>query len=119
MSRAVALTILLLTSLPARGLAALPCTSETLSVEGTPLTLGFCVSGPAKAAGGSEVVVPVAATFTTPARSLRRNDELHFLAGEGVSRVLESLDLTQLGMTGTLHLTLAYSADRYASRAPC
>lgn len=104
------MTILLMTSLAARSLAASPCTSETLSVEGTPVTFGFCVSGPAKSAGGSEIVLPVAATFSTPSRSLRRIDELHFLAGESVSRVLESLDLTQLGMTGTLHLTLAYSA---------
>jgi len=39
---------------------------------------------------------------------MRRTSDLHFLAGEGVSRMLESLYLTKLGMSGTLHLTLAY-----------
>lgn len=53
--------------------------------------------------------MPVAATFSTARASLRRSIDLHFIAGEGVSRVIQSLDLTPLGLTGTLHLTLAYS----------
>ena len=55
------------------------------------------------------MVVPVAATYSAPGGSLQRALELHFLEGEGTSRVLESLDLGKLGLAGTLHLTLAYS----------
>jgi hypothetical protein len=62
-----------------------------------------------RSTGAQEIVVPVAATFSAPAASFSRTIELHFLAGEGTSRVLENLDLSKLGLTGTLHLTLAYT----------
>jgi hypothetical protein len=105
-----ALTILVAaaaaTSLPA---SAASCSQQTLSVQGTPLTIGYCVSGAPRATDGAEVIVPVTATYSAPGGSIRRALELHFLAGEGVSRVLQSLDLARLGLAGTLHLTLAYS----------
>ena len=78
-------------------------------MEGAPVTIEYCVSGAPRTTDGAEVVVPVTATYSAPGGSLRRSAELHFLAGEGVSRMLQSLDLTRLGLTGTLHLTLAYS----------
>jgi hypothetical protein len=84
------------------------CTVEPLTVQGTPVTISYCVTGAPRSTGTQEIIVPVVATYSAPARSLRRAIELHFLAGEGVSRVLESLDLTQLGLRGMLHLTLAY-----------
>lgn len=98
--------VLLAAAAPAA--AATPCTQQMLSVEGSPVTIGYCVSGAPRLAG-SEVVVPVAASYSAPHGALRRTMELHFIAGEGVSRVIQSLDLTTLGLTGTLHLTLAYS----------
>jgi hypothetical protein len=85
------------------------CGQQTLSVQGTPVTIGYCVNGPLRANGAAEVIVPVAATYSARGGSIGRSSELRFLAGEGVSRVLESLDLTSLGLTGTLHLTLDYS----------
>lgn len=84
------------------------CTVETLTVQGTPVTISYCITAAPRSAGSEEIIIPVVATFSAPARSLRRTSELHFLAGEGVSRVLESLELSQLGLKGTLHLTLAY-----------
>jgi hypothetical protein len=107
MRRTLALTGVLLATL-APAAAASPCTQQMLSVEGSPVTIGYCVSG-APRSSGSEVVVPVAASYSAPHGSLRRTIQLHFIAGEGVSRVIQSLDLTTLGLTGTLHLTLAYS----------
>ncbi len=89
--------------------AAGPCTHETLSVEGSPVSFTYCIDGPVRSNGAAELVVPVSATYSAPSGSLQRALELHFMAGEGVSRVLESLDLTKLGLTGTLHLTLAYT----------
>ena len=84
------------------------CTVEALTVQGTPVTISYCVTGAPRSTGTQEIIVPVVATYSAPGRSLRRAIELHFLAGEGVSRVLESLDLSQIGLRGTLHLTLAY-----------
>jgi hypothetical protein len=89
-------------------LAATPCTQETLTVEGTPVTVAYCITGQPRS-NGSEEIVPVSATYSAPGGTFRRSTELHFLADEGVSRVLESLDLSKVGLTGTLHLTVAYS----------
>jgi hypothetical protein len=93
----------------AHAVGAASCSQETLSVQGSPVTIEYCVSGAPRAADGAEMIVPVTETYSAPGGSMRRSVQLHFLAGEGVSRVLQSLDLTMLGLTGTLHLTLAYS----------
>jgi hypothetical protein len=85
------------------------CSQQTLTVEGAAVTIGYCIDGPLRANGAAEVIVPVAATYSARGGSIRRSSELRFLAGEGVSRVLESLDLASLGLAGTLHLTLDYS----------
>jgi hypothetical protein len=89
--------------------AAPACSQETLTVEGAAVSLAYCVAGPVRANGSQEVIVPVNAVYSAPGGTLRRSNELHFIAGEGVSRVIESLDLTKLGLAGTLHLTLAYA----------
>ncbi len=109
MIRALAIFIVLtLSTVPPAGSAS-SCTQETLMVEGAAVTIGYCISGPLRANGADELVVPVTATYSAPGGTLRRPIDLHFIAGEGVSRVLQSLDLTKLGLGGTLHLTLAYS----------
>ncbi|HEY1869002.1 MAG TPA: hypothetical protein VGG70_11960, partial [Candidatus Cybelea sp.] len=72
-------------------------------------TIAYCVSGAPRSNGAEELIVPVSATYSAPGGMLRRSSELHFMAGERVSRVLESLDLARVGLSGTLHLTLAYS----------
>jgi hypothetical protein len=104
---ALALSIALAALTAARADAA-QCTVEVLTVQGTPVTISYCITGAPRSTGTAEMLVPVVATYSAPGRSLRRANELHFLAGEGVSRVLESLDLSQLGLRGTHHLTLAY-----------
>ncbi len=93
-----------------RAVSAAPqCTQETLTVEGRPVTIGYCITGALRSNGAEEVVVPVTASYAAAGTAFTRAIELHFIAGERVSRVLQSLDLTKLGLTGTLHLTLAYS----------
>ncbi|HZZ00191.1 MAG TPA: hypothetical protein VFE36_11500 [Candidatus Baltobacteraceae bacterium] len=104
------LLILLILVAAMRPAAAAPaCTQEMLSVRGTPVTIGYCVEGAARSAGGDEIVVPTVASYGAPGGSFSRTRQLHFVAGEGVSRVIENLDLGRLGLNGTLHLTLAYS----------
>jgi hypothetical protein len=109
MRRTLAIFIALAASTVPAAFAGTPCTQETLTVEGAPVTIAYCITGALKANGAEEVIVPVTATYSAPGGTLRRSTGLHFIAGEGVSRVLESLDLTKVGLTGTLHLTLAYS----------
>ncbi len=109
MIRALLFWIVLAAATFAVAEGATPCTQQTLSVEGSPVTIGYCVRGAPRADGSEEVVVPVSATYSAPRGSVRREIELHFISGEGVSRVIQSLDLTALGLTGTLHLTLAYA----------
>ncbi len=109
MTRALAIFIVLTLSTVPPARSASSCTQEKLTVEGAPLTIGYCVSGPLLANGADELLVPVTATYSAPAGTLRRSIDLHFIAGERVSRVLQSLDLAKLGLSGTLHLTLAYS----------
>jgi hypothetical protein len=108
MTRALPVFIILAAT-TAFGRAAAPCTQEVLRVEGAPVTITYCISAAPRANGTDEVIVPVNATYAAPGGTLRRATELHFVAGEEISRVLESLDLTKVGLTGTLHLTLAYS----------
>lgn len=103
----VALT-LLVAAAGTHGLPKSPCSTQTLTIEATAVTVSYCVNGVSHATGTQEIAVPVVETFASSSHSLRRSSELHFLAGEGVSRVIESLDLAQLGLAGTLHLTLAY-----------
>jgi len=92
--------------------AANGCSQETLNVRGTPVTIGFCVNGQPRPSGADEVIVPVAASYSAPGGSFGQTEEMHFVAGEGVSRIIRSLDLARLGLQGTLHLTLAYSGGQ-------
>ena len=99
---------MLLAALPAAAVSQEHCSRETLTVRGTPVTVTYCPSAPA--GSGTEVTVPVAATYASPSSSFSRNSTLRFVSGEGPKRVLENVDLADLGLTGTLHLTLVYTA---------
>src|SRR5581483_3239812 len=87
---------------PAVAIAADGCSNEVLQVRGTPVTVNYCLSGTPQQAPGSELLVPVKATFSAAGGSTTEQSTLHFLAGEGPSRVIESVDLAQLGSSGTL-----------------
>jgi len=96
-------------ALPLSARAEGTCSHETLSVRDTPVTIGYCVTGPA-AVSGSEVALPVSASYSAPGGSFSKASTLRFISGEGPARILQSVDLDPLGITGTLHLTLLYSA---------
>ncbi len=85
------------------------CTSERLAVKGTPVAVAYCVRGPVAAVPGGEVAVPVDASYSAPSGVSSQHLVLHFVASDGPSRVLQNLDLTKIGMDGTLHLTLVYA----------
>jgi hypothetical protein len=104
-----ATALALLVAIPLSGAAQTNCTQETLAVRGAPLTVAYCVAGPAHAGAADELIVPVLASFGSPGGTFSRAIELHFVAGERVSRVMDSVDLRPAGMQGMLHLTLAYA----------
>lgn len=100
--------VLALTLLPLGAGAQSHCSRETLSVRGTPLTVTYCVaSAPANVAG--EASLPVTGSYAARGSSFSRTTTLRFVEGEGPARTIENVDLSPLGLTGTLHLTLLYS----------
>jgi hypothetical protein len=101
----------LLAAIPAAASAQDHCSRETLSVRGTPVTIGYCLTAPA-AQSGPEVTLAVAATYASAGGSFEEHRTMRFITGEGPARVLENVNLARLGLTGTLHLTLVYAADR-------
>jgi hypothetical protein len=98
-------------TLPATAGAQQRCSQETLSVRGTPVTIGYCIAAAPKTGAGEEILIPVQASYAAPGGSFGRAEELRFISGEGSSRVVENLRLGPLGLgPQTLHLTLVYSA---------
>jgi hypothetical protein len=86
------------------------CSQETLSVRGSPITIGYCISAPPRTGAGEEIGIPVEAAYSAPGGSYAKSEELRFISGESASRVVENLSLAPLGMPGqTLHLTLVYA----------
>lgn len=111
MRRLVA-ALLLAAALPAAASAqGYRCSKETLSVRGQPLAVAYCVTAAPTKAPGSELLVPVHATYAAPSGSWSEDATLRFIAGEGESRVIRNVDLAKVGSSGTLHLTLVYGSD--------
>ncbi|MDQ6931360.1 MAG: hypothetical protein M3126_11925 [Candidatus Eremiobacteraeota bacterium] len=77
------------------------CTSEVLRIKGTPVTVGYCVLGAQP--GGT---VQVRESYSSARGSFSQTSPLAFISGDDPSRVIEDVSLVQLGLSGTLHLTL-------------
>ncbi|MGR4064088.1 MAG: hypothetical protein ACLQPV_01410 [Vulcanimicrobiaceae bacterium] len=88
------------------------CSHETLQVRGTSLAIAFCPAGAPRSMPGSEIAVPVQANYSAAGGSFQESPTLLFVASDGPSRVIRNLDLTRVGMSGTLHLTLVYAANQ-------
>lgn len=87
------------------------CSQETLPVRGVPVTVVYCVVAPPRFEG-DEIVVPVSSSYTAAGGTFGRAHELRFVGGEGVSRILENVQLSRLGLPGVLHLTLTFTAGQ-------
>lgn len=84
------------------------CTRETLTVKGTPVSASYCVTRTSRGPSGREVSVVVAQTFSSPKGSFSQNAPLQFVAGVDPARAIEDVNLSEVGIAGTLHLTLSY-----------
>ncbi len=107
-ARTLTIFIVLAAGTARAAVSALPCSQETLTVQGTPVTIGYCITGALRANGAAEVIVPVTLTYSAPSGSVRRSVELHFSRARAFARDSEPRSHA-LGLTGTLHLTLDYS----------
>lgn len=79
------------------------CTQATLAVDGAAVRAKFCV--PSGAAAPS---VNVSETFSVADKTIARTTSLPIVAGASVSRTIDDVDLTPLGVKRSLHMTLAY-----------
>ena len=87
------------------------CSRETLSVHGTPVSISYCLVGAPVALGGGEVSLAVRGSYSAPGGAFSDSQTLRFISGEGPSRVLSQVALAELGLVGTLHMTLVYGGD--------
>ncbi len=85
------------------------CSRETLVVRGTPVTIGYCVNGEPERMPGGGISLAVLGSYSAPGGSFSRTTPMRFISGDGPSRIVENVELTQLGLQGTLHLTLVYA----------
>ncbi|MDP9017903.1 MAG: hypothetical protein M3N19_06265 [Candidatus Eremiobacteraeota bacterium] len=86
------------------------CTREVLNIKGTPVTVSYCVQGSAHPESNAEGTVRVAETYTSAHGSFHQTSPLAFIPGDDPSRVIEDVSLSQVGLSGTLHLTLVMHA---------
>lgn len=82
------------------------CTRDSLTVQGTPIAVEYCVTAMGRMSPGSELPVTVSELYHTNRGTVRETKAFRFIAGEPSSRVIDDLDLAPLGLKGTLHLTL-------------
>lgn len=93
---------------PRAAAAAGGCSSDTFSVKGSALTVELC-GPPATARRGGESAVAIVETLSARGRpSLTRRVALDTALGDETSRTIDDAPLQALGITGTLHMTIAY-----------
>ncbi len=92
--------------------AAVPegCSSDVFPIDGSQVTVLVCAGGPAAKApatpnAGSASLVE---TFSTRDASFSQTSSVEYLPGAETSRKIEDVSLARLGISKTLHMTIAY-----------
>jgi hypothetical protein len=85
------------------------CSHETFAIRGTPVAIALCILSESRA--GNVTTIDVASTYGTRDASFTQRSTLRFIDGEGPARALESVSLSQIGVAGTLHMTLLYNGS--------
>jgi hypothetical protein len=78
------------------------CTHDVLTVDASPISATFCVSGP------TAQHVVVTETFARGDQSFSRPLAVAVVDGATITRAVDDVGLAALGSTKSLHLTLAY-----------
>ncbi|MGA2394153.1 MAG: hypothetical protein ABSH03_12515 [Candidatus Lustribacter sp.] len=79
------------------------CTHDTLTIDGSPMTATFCVTGPPAAAQ-----VTVTETYVRGGQHLTRPLTIDLVDGAPVTRAVDDIPLADLGSNKQLHVTIAY-----------
>ncbi len=88
------------------GIARAACSSESFTVEGTPLTIQLCLASLTLDPTAASRVAHVEATTSTPTRSATAQLALLLPVGSAPAHAPASIELAPVGLVGTLHLTL-------------
>ena len=104
---AVALVAALAMLAPSVVRADAPCSTRTLTVTGKAVTISFCPQSVSRN-GNGEIVVHAQEHVSASGTSVVNARVFRFLAGEQTSRAIEILPLNGVGISGELHLSLAY-----------
>jgi hypothetical protein len=80
------------------------CTHESWSVEGLPLVATLCVPA------ARTPRVDVGETFTRNGTTIARSLSIDVVNGSDVTRTIDDVDLTGVGASKQLHLTILYRA---------
>lgn len=99
---AAVLALLASSAGPALAQNSAPCARESFDIQGKTVTVTACPGTPDGRA------VPVTETIKSGSNAISHNASIPLLSGAGVSRGIDDVSLTSLGVPGTLHLTLAY-----------
>lgn len=78
------------------------CTRDTFSIDGTPTSATFCVTGPPAAR------VTVTESFSRGTQHLTRQLAIEVVDGASITRAVDTVPLDELGSNKQLHLTIAY-----------
>jgi hypothetical protein len=79
------------------------CSRDVLTLDGIPVAARFCVPTDARAPS-----VTVTETFSARGNSVEKTVALTLVTGARISRTIDSIDLEPLGLTHSLHVTLAF-----------
>ncbi len=88
------------------GIARAACSSESFTVEGTPLTIQLCLASLTLDPTAASRVARVEATTSTPSRNATAQLTLLLPLGTAAAHAPASIELAPVGLVGTLHLTL-------------
>lgn len=101
--RTFAAALAVLALIPAPALAqAQRCAHESFDIQGKTVVVAACPGSPEARS------VPITETLKSGSSSLTHSGAIELLPGASVSRGIDDVALSTLGITGTLHLTLAY-----------
>jgi len=93
--------------------AAIPegCSSDVFAIDGSQVTVLVCAGGPtvkAPPASPNAGSASLVETFSTRDASFSQTLSVDYLPGAEVSRKIEDVSLARLGISKTLHMTIAY-----------
>lgn len=86
------------------------CSHDLLHVAGAAVSVTLCPGAERSAVPGNTEKIPLTGTFASGGKTFSRTVTLEFMKRHEASRSLDDVSLEPLGISKTLHLTIAYQA---------